>query len=103
MTGGLLPRKNKQKKPFGCKIRRHSWIKDDLKAIKTCKFCDATKMMGRNFTETTTARVKPWDERKVRCQLDFHSDPNPGVFGSYSYYCELCGTWVPGSGDTPHD
>ena len=87
-SGGLLPRKNEQRKPFGCMIGKHSWIKDDLKGIKTCKFCDATEMMGEIFTITT--RVTPWRERKFNCMLGFHSDPNPGVFGDY--FCEYCGT-----------
>jgi len=97
MTGGLLPRKNEQKKPFRCKIGRHSWIKDDLKASKTCKFCDATKMMDEFIIAPT--RVTPWGKRKVLCKLGSHSDPNASVFGSY--YCEFCVTWVgvPADGD----
>jgi len=89
-SGGLLPRKNEQRKPFGCMTGRHLWIKDDHKAIKTCKFCDATKMMGDIITKTT--REIPRHERESRCQLGNHSDPNPGVFGHY--ICELCGTQV---------
>ena len=87
--------KSKKKKPFGCKIGRHSWIKDELKAIMTCKFCGAMKMMGQHID---SIRVKPWGERKTRCKLGFHllphyadddDDDNWGI-----YYCELCGEMV---------
>jgi len=94
MTGGLLPRKNEQKKPFRCKIGRHSWIKDDLKASKTCKFCDVTKMMNEFIIEP---RRVPWGERRVLCKLGSHYDPNASVPGGY--YCEFCGKRV----DAPVD
>ena len=92
MTGGLLPRKNEQKKPFRCKILWHSWIvEDDLKAIMTCKFCDATAMVGK-YSDVKV----PWRKRRVLCKLGIHSN-HGGPFGSET--CKLCGeTEKSGSG-----
>jgi len=35
----------------------------------------------------------PWRERKLRCKLGFHSNPD-GILGAGGYQCKLCGTMV---------
>ena len=55
--------------------------------------------------------IVPWRERRLRCKLGIHSDPDPGrrfrgtlaeqatrVANPEGWYCKLCGEFVQGAG-----